>query len=108
MPTPKGGLIPGVTVLIGGVEYTAPQLNFGALRRMKEIKITPTYADDLMAFVLVESLKRNYGDVDHLWLNETLEGTETIAAGQAILEIMKASGLKAQDQSQGEAQAVTG
>jgi hypothetical protein len=109
-PKSKGGLKPGLTVLIGGEEYTAPQLNFGALRRMRQLPSSPTYADDLVAFVLVESLSRNYEGINALWLNDTLEGTEVDGAAKAAAEIMRNSGLKGKDeaQSSGNVEAVTG
>ena len=92
---PKGGLKPGTDVVIGGQTYTAPPLNFGALRAMNvEVKPSPTYINDLLAYVLLRSLERNYDGVNALWLNEHLEGHEIEAASLAMVEIMKASGLK--------------
>ena len=97
--TAKAGLRPGTDIVIGGESYTCPPLNFGALRRMSDIPRTASYANDLMAFIIIESLKRNYDGVDAIWLNDTLEGVELDGAGAAMLEIMKASGLKVPDEA---------
>ena len=93
----KAGLKPGTPVTIGGVEYTCPPLNFGSIRRIRDIPVTQTYVHDLLAFIICESLRRNYDGVDAAWLNDTLEGNEIEGAGRAELEIMKASGLRTED-----------
>jgi hypothetical protein len=86
---------PGTQVTIGGEIYIAPQMNFGALREMRTLDTTSrSYLDDLSAFVLLKSLSRNYEGVDAMWLNDTLEGSETEAAGKVVMEIMEVSGLK--------------
>ena len=118
--TAKAGLKPGVTVIIGGEQYTCPELDFGAIRGMSDLKRYPlkqpdgttTYqpeAHELMAYVLMQSLRRNYDGVNAVWLNETLLGSEIEAAAEAELRIMRNSGMKVagSDQS-GEAEAVTG
>ena len=106
MPTAKAGLKPGVKVVIGGEEYTAPQLNFGALRAMAVLdQKSLTSVHDLLAFVLLESLKRNYDGIDAAWLNATLEGSEMDAVAEAQVAILKASGLKLQGGESGEAPA---
>ncbi len=104
---PKGGLKPGTDVVIGGVTYVAPPLNFGAIRQMNaEVTPSPTYVHDLMAYVIIRSLERNYDGVNALWLNDTLEGSEIEAASLAMLEIMKTSGLKSgEEKKPGEAPA---
>ena len=108
--TPKAGMKPGVDVTIGGALYIAPPLTFGSLRRMSDLKPSATYAHDLLAFVLLESLQRNYEGVNALWLNETLEASEVNAAAEAELEIMRRSGLikPGEEKASGEAEAVTG
>ena len=106
--TPKGGIKPGATVVIGGREYVAPQMNFGALREMVQLdRQSRTYTDDLLAFVLLKSLGRNYEGANAAWLNETLDGTEIAGAVEAQVAIMQASGLKMQDPSSGEAVTAT-
>ena len=103
----KGGLRKGVDIVIGGETYIAPPLNFGAIRQMNvEVTPSPTYVHDLMAYVIVRSLERNYDGINVLWLNEYLEGDEIEAASLAMVEIMKSSGLKtSEDAKPGEAPA---
>ncbi len=109
MLTSKGGLKPGVKVTIGGEEYTAPQMNFGSIREMANLdRQSRSFVNDLLGFVLMESLKRNYDGVNAVWLNETLEGSEMDGAATAELEIMRASGLIKADVVPGEAPAVMG
>ena len=84
MLTAKGGLKPGVKVTIGGEEYTAPQMNFGSVRAMANLdRKSASFVNDLLGFVLMESLKRNYDGVNAVWLNETLEGSEMDGAADS-------------------------
>ena len=91
-PTPRGGIKQGVAVVIGGKEYTAPPLNFGGIRDMYDQKVAHPY--DLLVFVLVRSLERNYEGVNAQWIRETLEGSEIDDAAKAEMEILRLSGLK--------------
>ncbi len=122
MPAPKAGLKPGVPVVIGGETYTCPELDFGAIRGMADLKrysrvdpgsgktvVTPD-AHELMAYILLQSLRRNYEGCNAVWLNETLLGSEIEDAAKAELEIMRNSGLRMSEEpdTPGEAKAVTG
>jgi hypothetical protein len=120
-PKARGSIKPGVTVTIGGEQFTCPELDFGAIRRMEsEVErhrvqdasgqVTSRFdIHQLLSFVLLESLRRNYDGVNALWLNETLLGSEIEAACEAELQIMLNSGMKMAEQAtSGEAPAVTG
>jgi hypothetical protein len=120
-PKARGSIKPGVTVMIGGEEYTCPELDFGAIRNMESQverhqvrdasgQVTSRFdIHQLLSYVLLESLRRNYENVNALWLNETLLGSEIEAACEAELQIMLNSGMKMAEQAKpGEAPAVTG
>ncbi len=104
-------MIPGVTVAMGGRDWTVPPLTLGQLRRLmpKVRQLTEIGAsmDEAQIGVLVEivaaALQRNYPEI-------TAEAVESLLdlanAGPVLGAVLTGSGLKARDDPPGEPAAV--
>jgi len=101
-------VIPGVTIMMGGREWTVPPLTLGQLRRLmpkvRQLSDIGAQMGEVQIGVLVEivatALQRNYPDI-------TAESVESLLdlgnAGSVLNAVLTGSGLKLRARSSGEA-----
>lgn len=99
-------LLPGVSIAMGGRQWTVPPLTLGQLRRLlpklrqlTEAAATPGDSDiDLLVEIVTEALSRNYPDVTAAAVESLLDIGN---AGMVLNAVLAGSGLQS-----GEASAV--
>jgi hypothetical protein len=107
LPQHRRMMIPGITVVMGGQQWTVPPLTLGQLRRLmpKVRQLTEIGAQmgetqiGVLTEIVAAALQRNYPDMTA----ETVENLLDLGNAGAVLNaVLTGSGLRAQERSPGE------